>query len=103
MNELCGNEDIEPTYQFNENTPNIAGSGPTWLFDIDGLTKTMNYQPVVVGNQTNGNAGTKASNDACKTRVETVPGKDYILLPLWTADSLFSSLNKIFPDMDFKP
>nr|GEX80220.1 hypothetical protein [Tanacetum cinerariifolium] len=26
--------------------PNVAVSGPTWLFDIDTLTKTMNYQPV---------------------------------------------------------
>nr|GEV46942.1 ribonuclease H-like domain-containing protein [Tanacetum cinerariifolium] len=31
---------------FLENKPNVAGSGPTWLFDIDTLTKTMNYQPV---------------------------------------------------------
>nr|GEX47366.1 hypothetical protein [Tanacetum cinerariifolium] len=31
---------------FLENKPNSAGSGPTWLFDIDSLTKTMNYQPV---------------------------------------------------------
>nr|GEZ45131.1 hypothetical protein [Tanacetum cinerariifolium] len=28
---------------FLENKPNIAGSGPTWLFDIDSLTKTMNF------------------------------------------------------------
>nr|GEW32021.1 hypothetical protein [Tanacetum cinerariifolium] len=32
--------------KFMENKPNVAGSGPTWLFDIDTLTKTMNYQPV---------------------------------------------------------
>ncbi|GJU10399.1 putative ribonuclease H-like domain-containing protein [Tanacetum coccineum] len=57
--------------KFNENTPNIAGSGPNWLFDIDALTKTMNYQPVVAGNQTNGSVGTKSSNDAGKPRVET--------------------------------
>ncbi|GKD22311.1 putative ribonuclease H-like domain-containing protein [Tanacetum coccineum] len=50
--------------QFSENTPNIAGSGPNWLFDIDALTKSMNYKPVVAGNQSNGNAGTKACNDA---------------------------------------
>ncbi|GKB30108.1 putative ribonuclease H-like domain-containing protein [Tanacetum coccineum] len=49
--------------QFSENTPNIAGSGPNWLFDIDGLTKTMNYNPIVAGNQSNGNVSTKASND----------------------------------------
>nr|GEW31639.1 hypothetical protein [Tanacetum cinerariifolium] len=29
---------------FLENKPNVAGSGPTWLFDIDSLTKTKNYQ-----------------------------------------------------------
>ncbi|GKB72232.1 putative ribonuclease H-like domain-containing protein [Tanacetum coccineum] len=52
--------------QFSENTPNIAGSGPNWLFDIDALTNSMNYKPVVAGNQSNGNAGTKACNDAVK-------------------------------------
>ncbi|GKF21593.1 hypothetical protein Tco_0070231, partial [Tanacetum coccineum] len=41
-----------------ENTPNITGSGPNWLFDIDALTKSMNYKPVVVGNQSNGNVAT---------------------------------------------
>ncbi|GJR81317.1 putative ribonuclease H-like domain-containing protein [Tanacetum coccineum] len=49
--------------QFSENTPNIAGSGPNWLFDIDALTKSMNYKPVVARNQSNGNAGTKACDD----------------------------------------
>nr|GEV68894.1 hypothetical protein [Tanacetum cinerariifolium] len=31
----------------------VSSSGPTWLFDIDTLTKTMNYQPVTGGNQSN--------------------------------------------------
>ncbi|GJZ16941.1 putative ribonuclease H-like domain-containing protein [Tanacetum coccineum] len=89
--------------QFSENTPNIAGSGPNWLFDIDALTKSMNYKPVVVGNQSNGNAGTKACDDAGKARMETVPGKDYILLPLWTVDPPFSQSSKSSPDAGFKP
>nr|GEV49248.1 putative ribonuclease H-like domain-containing protein [Tanacetum cinerariifolium] len=42
---------------FLENQPNVAGSGPTWLFDIDTLTKSMNYQPVTAGNQPNPSAG----------------------------------------------
>ncbi|GJU20493.1 hypothetical protein Tco_1153835 [Tanacetum coccineum] len=42
--------------QFSENTPNIAGSGPNWLFDIDALTNSMNYKPVVAENQSNSNA-----------------------------------------------
>ncbi|GJS48216.1 putative ribonuclease H-like domain-containing protein [Tanacetum coccineum] len=51
--------------KFSEETHNIAGNGPNWLFDIDALTISMNYKTVVVGNQTNGNAGTKENiNDS---------------------------------------
>ncbi|GJW16410.1 putative ribonuclease H-like domain-containing protein [Tanacetum coccineum] len=89
--------------KFSEDTPNIARSGHNWIFDIDALTNSMNYKPVVVGNQSNGNACTKASDDAGKTRMETVPGKDYILLPLWTQDPSFSSSSKDSPDAGFKP
>ncbi|GJZ75799.1 putative ribonuclease H-like domain-containing protein [Tanacetum coccineum] len=67
--------------QFSENTPNIAGSGPNWLFNIDALTKSMNYKPDVTRNQSNGNAGTKACDDAGKSSMEIAPDKDYILLP----------------------
>ncbi|GJT92925.1 putative ribonuclease H-like domain-containing protein [Tanacetum coccineum] len=89
--------------QFSDNIPNIAGSGPNWLFDIDALTKSMNYKPVVAGNQSNGNVGTKECDDAGKARMETVPGKDYILLPLWPADLLFSQSSKSSLDAGFKP
>nr|GEW82564.1 reverse transcriptase domain-containing protein [Tanacetum cinerariifolium] len=41
---------------FMENKPNVVGSGPAWLFDIDSLTQTMNYHPILVENQTNFNA-----------------------------------------------
>ncbi|GJR74862.1 putative reverse transcriptase domain-containing protein [Tanacetum coccineum] len=34
---------------FSESVPNIVGSGPDWLFDIDALTRTMNYEPIVAG------------------------------------------------------
>ncbi|GKD87484.1 hypothetical protein Tco_1358638, partial [Tanacetum coccineum] len=63
----------------------------------------MNYKPVVAGNQSNGNVGTKACDDASKARMETILGKDYILLPLWPADPLFSQCSKSFPDAGFKP
>ncbi|GJT66792.1 putative ribonuclease H-like domain-containing protein [Tanacetum coccineum] len=72
------------------------------LFDLDALTKSMNYKPVVVGNQSNGNADTKACNDAGKARKEIVPGKDYILLPLWPADPLLSQNSKSSPNAGFK-
>nr|GFB76117.1 retrovirus-related Pol polyprotein from transposon TNT 1-94 [Tanacetum cinerariifolium] len=40
---------------FMENKPNVVGSGPAWLFDIDSLTQTMNYHPLLVENQSNSN------------------------------------------------
>ncbi|GJW80796.1 putative ribonuclease H-like domain-containing protein [Tanacetum coccineum] len=89
--------------QFSENTSNIAGSGPNWIFYIDALTNSMNYKLVVAGNQSNGNADTKACADAGKARVEIVHGKDYIPLPLWTQDPPFSSSPKDSLDAGFKP
>ncbi|GKB88243.1 retrovirus-related pol polyprotein from transposon TNT 1-94 [Tanacetum coccineum] len=62
--------------RFSENTPNVVSSGPDWLFDIDALTRTMNYEPIVV---------------------------DYILLPLWTADPPFSQNPKSSHDDRSKP
>nr|GEV01227.1 hypothetical protein [Tanacetum cinerariifolium] len=89
--------------RFSKNTPNITGSGPNWIFDIDALTKSMNYKLVVTGNQSNDNAGIKACDDASKARIETVPGKDYILLPLWTVDPLISQESKSSQDDRFQP
>ncbi|GKA02901.1 ribonuclease H-like domain-containing protein, partial [Tanacetum coccineum] len=89
--------------QFSENTSNIAGSGPNWLFDIDALTNSMNYKPVVAGNQSNGNAGTKACNDAGNAKMEIVPSKDYIFLPMCHVGLLFSHNSKESPDAGFKP
>ncbi|GJU17361.1 putative ribonuclease H-like domain-containing protein [Tanacetum coccineum] len=45
-----------------ENKPNVAGQGPNWIFYIDSLTNSMNYQPVTAGNQTNKNAGPQENN-----------------------------------------
>ncbi|GJZ02961.1 ribonuclease H-like domain-containing protein, partial [Tanacetum coccineum] len=89
--------------QFSENTPNNAGSGQNWLFDIDVLTKSMNYKPVVAGNQSNGSTCTKACDNAGKARMETIPDKDYILLPLSIQDPPFASSSKDSPDVGFKP
>nr|GEU31116.1 hypothetical protein [Tanacetum cinerariifolium] len=89
--------------KFSENTPNIAGSGLNWLFDIDALTKSINYKPVVAGNQFNGSACTKACHNVGKIRVEIVPDKDYILLSLWTQDLLFSSSLKDSRGAGLKP
>ncbi|GKE84530.1 copia protein, partial [Tanacetum coccineum] len=67
------------------------------------LTKSMNYKAVIAENQSNGSVGIKACDNAGKARVETVPGKNYILLPLWTQDPPFSSSSKDSPNAGFKP
>nr|GEX09809.1 uncharacterized mitochondrial protein AtMg00810-like [Tanacetum cinerariifolium] len=61
--------------------------GPKWLFDIDTLTMSMNYQPVVVGNQPNDNAGIKENINASKVRKETESSQQYMLLLLWSTGS----------------
>ncbi|GKA30155.1 putative ribonuclease H-like domain-containing protein [Tanacetum coccineum] len=45
--------------RFLENAPNVIGNRPDWLFNVDSLIISMNYVPVVTGNQTNGIAGTR--------------------------------------------
>ncbi|GJR72906.1 putative ribonuclease H-like domain-containing protein [Tanacetum coccineum] len=45
--------------RFLENTPNVKGNGPDWLFDVDSLSISINYVPVAAGNKTNGIAGIK--------------------------------------------
>nr|GEY00895.1 putative ribonuclease H-like domain-containing protein [Tanacetum cinerariifolium] len=45
------------------NAKDHLGSEPNWLFDIDALTKTMNYEPIVAGTQSNGFADPKISHD----------------------------------------
>nr|GEU92860.1 hypothetical protein [Tanacetum cinerariifolium] len=69
---------------FLKNKPN-AGSGLTWLFDIDTLTKSMNYQPVTAGNQPNPSAGIQEQFDAEKAREGNV--QQYMLFPLWSSGS----------------
>nr|GEX44553.1 putative ribonuclease H-like domain-containing protein [Tanacetum cinerariifolium] len=66
---------------FLENKPNVAGTGPTWLFDIDNLTRTMNYQPVHAGNQTNFGAGFQDNFDAKKAGEEV--DQSYMLFLVW--------------------
>nr|GEU84842.1 hypothetical protein [Tanacetum cinerariifolium] len=70
---------------FLENQPNVARSRPTWLFDIDTLTKSMNYQPVITGNQPNSSAGIQKHFDADKAGEGHV--QQYVLFPLWSSSS----------------
>nr|GEV28341.1 ATP phosphoribosyltransferase 1, chloroplastic [Tanacetum cinerariifolium] len=63
----------------------VTGSGPTWLFDIDTLTKSMNYQPAIVGNQPNLNACIQEHFDADKVREGNV--QQCVLFPRWSSGS----------------
>ncbi|GKE79624.1 putative ribonuclease H-like domain-containing protein, partial [Tanacetum coccineum] len=74
--------------------PIIAGDGPKWLFDIDVLTKLMNYVPIVAGTNSNDLVGTEESIGACHSSKETRSTQDNILMPLWKDGSLFDSSSK---------
>ncbi|GKF00930.1 hypothetical protein Tco_0027853, partial [Tanacetum coccineum] len=76
--------------RFLENTPNVTGNGPDWLFDVDSLTISMNYVPVVAGNQPKGIAGTRDNIIACQVEKKTDAEQEYILIPFCTTDLLIS-------------
>nr|GEX85069.1 putative ribonuclease H-like domain-containing protein [Tanacetum cinerariifolium] len=88
VNTACYVQNRETLHiNFLENKPNVAGIGPTWVSDIDTLTKSMNYQPVFAGNQPNENAGIKENFNACKVGKENVSAQQYVMLPLWSTGS----------------
>ncbi|GJW83362.1 putative ribonuclease H-like domain-containing protein [Tanacetum coccineum] len=81
---------------FLENKPNVAGKGPTWLFDLDYLTDSMNYHPVRSENQANlhagqqeanQNAGTEDTIDALDSEKEDESAQDCFVLPIWPSYS----------------
>nr|GFC67188.1 hypothetical protein [Tanacetum cinerariifolium] len=71
-----------------ENKPNVAGFGPAWLFDIDSLTQTMNYHPVIIENQTNSNAGFQDIEKGEEEGTQT-----YVLFPMLSDGSTNSQNN----------
>nr|GFB05221.1 putative ribonuclease H-like domain-containing protein [Tanacetum cinerariifolium] len=62
---------------------NTACSGPAWLFDIDSLSQTMNYHPVLAENQTNSNVGFQDLEKAEEEGTQT-----YVLFPIDQAREL---------------
>nr|GEZ03034.1 hypothetical protein [Tanacetum cinerariifolium] len=68
---------------FLENKPNVAGTGPTWLFDINNLSGTMNYHPITAGKQTNSGACFQESLDVEKVGEEV--DQSYMLFPVWSS------------------
>ncbi|GJS93953.1 putative ribonuclease H-like domain-containing protein [Tanacetum coccineum] len=74
----------------------FRGNGPKWLFDIDVLTKSMNYVPVVAGTNSNDLVGTEESIGAGHSSKKTRSSQDYILMPLIHKDH---SLDHVIGDV----
>nr|GFC60877.1 ribonuclease H-like domain-containing protein [Tanacetum cinerariifolium] len=75
--------------EFLENKAIEQGAGPNWLFDIDSLTKSMNYVPVDTGtNSTNLSDIKDAANQEVK---KNEPFLRYIVLPNWAHVALLES------------
>nr|GEV74868.1 zinc finger BED domain-containing protein RICESLEEPER 2-like [Tanacetum cinerariifolium] len=66
----------------------LNSNGPKWLFDIDVLTKSMSYVPVVSCTNSNDFVGTKESIDEGHSSKEKGSSQDYIFMPLWKYGSL---------------
>ncbi|GJR85614.1 ribonuclease H-like domain-containing protein [Tanacetum coccineum] len=71
-----------PHINFLEDQPNVTGTGPNWMFNLDFLTNSMNYIPVSVENQVNVDAGIQDSYVAGLSGKDKGPTQEYILLPL---------------------
>ncbi|GKD42412.1 putative ribonuclease H-like domain-containing protein, partial [Tanacetum coccineum] len=68
------------------------GAGPNWLFDIDTLTNSMNYVPVVVAGTSSTNiSGTK--EDVNQTVKENVSSLRFIALPNWFHEAHMETSN----------
>nr|GEZ95568.1 retrovirus-related Pol polyprotein from transposon TNT 1-94 [Tanacetum cinerariifolium] len=67
--------------KFLENKPNVTGRGSEWLFDIDSLIISMNYEQVTAGNQTNHDAGIEIYDNAGQVGQENASDHEYIPLP----------------------
>nr|GEU56994.1 hypothetical protein [Tanacetum cinerariifolium] len=72
----------------------IGGNGPKWLFDIDVLTNSMNYVPVIAGTNSNDFVGIEENISKGHSSKETRSSQNYILMPLWKDSSLFDSSSK---------
>ncbi|GJX71500.1 retrovirus-related pol polyprotein from transposon TNT 1-94 [Tanacetum coccineum] len=81
----------------------LTSDGPKWLFDIDSLTKSMNYVPVIASTNSNDFAASEESNGAGHTSKETKVSQDYIVMPLWKDGSMFDSSSNNSSDDEPQP
>nr|GEV84835.1 ribonuclease H-like domain-containing protein [Tanacetum cinerariifolium] len=78
--------------RFSESTPNIVGSGPDWLFDIDAPTRIMNYEPIVAHPKSSNNDESKPSSDNGK-KVDQDPRKENECNDQKKKDNVYSTNN----------
>ncbi|GKC46633.1 hypothetical protein Tco_1064355, partial [Tanacetum coccineum] len=64
----------------------IEGNGPKWLFDLDSLTQSMNYVPVVAGKSSNDFAGIQGVSESTTSSQQD---QDWIAMPIWKDASYF--------------
>nr|GEU39758.1 hypothetical protein [Tanacetum cinerariifolium] len=83
-----------------ENKSNVVRRGSKWLFDVDSLTKSMNYETVTTGNQTNDDACIEINVNAGQAGQEKASDHEYILLPFMPSYSPLSSSTQSLDDKD---
>ncbi|GJR27404.1 hypothetical protein Tco_1103636 [Tanacetum coccineum] len=90
---------IDHPGKFAGKSERVFRKGPTWLFDLDYLTNSMNYHPVSSENQANlhagqqeanQNAGTEEIIDVGDSDKEDDSAQDCFVLPIWPS---YSSTN----------
>ncbi|GJW01632.1 putative ribonuclease H-like domain-containing protein [Tanacetum coccineum] len=91
---------------FLENKPMIERNGSKWLFDIDSLTQSMNYVPVIAGTSTNESAGTQRDQQEDQNAGTFLEkhrtSQDCIVMPIWKDASYFDSPSKQMGNKDPK-
>nr|GEU74827.1 putative ribonuclease H-like domain-containing protein [Tanacetum cinerariifolium] len=95
------------------NKPNVARKEHAWMFNLDYLTNSMNYEHVLVENQAKKSAGPKEANNSACTQANDDQSADskeidlheeHFVLPIWSAYSttVKSSGDKIEKNTYFK-
>nr|GEZ74761.1 hypothetical protein [Tanacetum cinerariifolium] len=93
-----------PHVNFLENKPNFAKKGHAWMFDLDYITDSMNYEPISLENQANKSAGPQEANNSAGTQANADQGAnseeidlhdEHFVLPIWSAYSITEELEKL--------
>nr|GEW84765.1 putative ribonuclease H-like domain-containing protein [Tanacetum cinerariifolium] len=83
---------------FLENKPNVEGKRHAWMFDLDYLTNSMNYEPVLVENQANkfaglnkakNSVGTQDNDDHGANTEEIYLHEEHLVLPICQVEQIF--------------